>query len=46
MKVKSIQNRKIIMATTITKTVITKTIIIIMKIMRIKIGNCIKLEKR
>ena len=46
-KVKSIENEEIIMAMTITKIVITavimKIIIIIMMIMRIKIGNQIKI---
>ena len=47
MKAKSIENEKIIMSLTMTKiimtTVIMKIIIIIMMIMRIKIGNQIKL---
>ena len=42
-KVKSIVNEEIMMAITMTKTMITKTIIIIMMIMRIKIGNRIKI---
>ena len=47
-KVKSIENEEIIMAMTMTKiiittTVIMKIIIIIMMIMRIKIGNHIKI---
>ena len=43
-KVKSIENEEIIMAMTMTKTIITvmMKIIIIMMIIRIKIGNCIK----
>ena len=45
-KVKSIENEEIIMAVTMTKTVITKIIIIMMMIMRIEIGNCIKIQKR
>ena len=48
-KVKSIENEEIIMAMTIAKLIITtaimKIIIIIMMIMRIKIGNCIKIQK-
>ena len=46
-KVKSIENEEIIMAMTITKiiiaTVIMKIIIIMMIIMRIKIGNRVKI---
>ena len=46
-KIKSIENEEIIMAMTMTKIIITtaimKIIIIIMMIMRIKIGNGIKL---
>ena len=46
-KVKSIENEEIIMAMTITKiiiaTVIMKIIIIMMIIMRIKIGNRVKM---
>ena len=45
-KVKSIENKEIVMAMTMAKiiiTVIIKIIIIIMMIMRIKIGNQIKL---
>ena len=46
-KVKSIENEEIIMAMTMTKiiitTVIMKIVIIIMMIMRIKIGNQIKI---
>ena len=45
-KVKNIENEEIIMAMTMTKTIITNIIIIIMIIMRIKIGNRIKIEKR
>ena len=43
-KVKSIENEEIIIAMTMTKTIITvmMKIIIIMMIIRIKIGNCIK----
>ena len=44
-KVKNIENEEIIMAMTMTKTIITNIIIIIMIIMRIKIGNRIKIEK-
>ena len=48
-KVKSIENEEIIMAMTIAKLIITtaimKIIIIIMMIMRIKIGNRIKIQK-
>ena len=40
-KVKSIENKEIIM--TMTKTITTKIIIIITMIMRIKIGNHIKI---
>ena len=40
-KVKSIENEEIIMAMKMTRTIITK--IIIIKIMTIKIGNCIKI---
>ena len=43
LKVKSIENEEIIMAVTMKKTIITKIIIIIMMIMRIKIGNHIKI---
>ena len=39
-KVKSIENEEIIMAMKMTRTIITK---IIIKIMTIKIGNCIKI---
>ena len=46
-KVKSIENEKIIMAITMTKIIITavimKIIIIIMMLMKIKIGNQIKI---
>ena len=46
-KVKSIENEEIIMAMTITKiviaTVIMKIMIIMMMIMRIKIGNRVKI---
>ena len=45
-KVKSIENEEIIMAMTMKKTRITKIIIMIMMIMRIEIGNCIKIQKR
>ena len=38
-KVKSIENEKIIMAMTMTKTIITKIIILIIIITRIKFGN-------
>ena len=41
-KVKSIENEKIIMTMTMTKTIITKIIKTIMIRMRIKIGNRIK----
>ena len=41
-KVKSIENEKIIMAMTMTKTIITRIIRIITIGMRIKIGNRIK----
>ena len=48
-KVKSIENEEIIMAMTMAKLIITtaimKIIIIIMMIMRIKIGNRIKIQK-
>ena len=40
-KVKSIENEEIIMAMKMTRTIITK--IIRIKIMTIKIGNCIKI---
>ena len=46
-KVKSIENEEIIMTIIMTKiiitTVIIKIIMMIMMIMRIKIGNCIKI---
>ena len=42
-KVNSIENEETIMAMTMTKTVIMKIIIIITMIMRIKIGNHIKI---
>ena len=42
-EVERIENKDIIMAVTITKTIITKIIIMIM---RIKVGNCIKIKKR
>ena len=46
-KVKSIENEEIIIAMAMAKiiitTVIMKIIIIIMKTMRIKIGNCLKI---
>ena len=47
-KVKSIENVKIIMAITLTKIIIMKNtvIIVIIMIMRIKIGNQIKISKR
>ena len=42
-KVKSIENEEIIKGITVTKTIATKIIIIRMMIMRIKIGNHIKI---
>ena len=42
-EVERIENKDIIMAMTMTKTIITKIIIMIM---RIKVGNCIKIKKR
>ena len=42
-KVKSIDTEEIVLAMTMTKTIITTKIKIIMKIMRIKIGNRIKI---
>ena len=42
-KVKTIENEEIIMAMTMTKTILAKKIIITMMIMRIKIGNHIKI---
>ena len=42
-KVKSIENKEIIMTMTMTKAIITKIIITIMTRMRIKIGNRIKI---
>ena len=42
-KVKSIENEEIIMPMTMIKKIITKITITIMMIMRIKIGNCIKI---
>ena len=42
-KVKSIENEELIMATTMTKTIITKIIVTIMVRMRIKIGNRINI---
>ena len=44
-KVKSIGNEEVIMAITKTKTITTviMTIIIIMMIIRVKVGNCIKI---
>ena len=42
-RVKSIENEKIIMAMTMTKTIITKIIILIIIIIRIKFGNPIKI---
>ena len=42
-KVKSIENKEIIMAMTMTKTIITKIIILIIIIIRIKFGNPIKI---
>ena len=41
-----VEYEKIIMAMTMTKTITTKTIITTMIIMRIKIGNQIKIWKR
>ena len=43
MKVKSIENKEIIMTMTMTKTIITKIIILIIIIIRIKFGNPIKI---
>ena len=45
-KVISIKNEEIIVATTMTKTIITKIIITIMMRIRIKIGNRIQVKKR
>ena len=45
-KVKSIENEEMIMTMIMTKTIITKIIITIMRRMRIKIGNRIKILKR
>ena len=42
-KVKSIENEEIVMAMTLTKIITTKIIIIIMVILRIKIGNYMKI---
>ena len=42
-KVKSVENEELIMAMKMTKTIITKIIKIIMMIMRINIGDQIKL---
>ena len=49
-KVKSIENEEIIIAMTMTKiiitTVIMKIIIVIMRIIRVKIGNSVIIQKR
>ena len=42
-KVKSIENEEIVMTMTLTKIITTKIIIIIMVILRIKIGNYMKI---
>ena len=42
-KVKSIENEEIVMAMALTKIITTKIIIIIMVILRIKIGNYMKI---
>ena len=45
-KVKSIEIKEIIMAMTMTKAITKKIIVIIMTIMKIEIGNHIKIQKR